>query len=226
MIPVITIDGPSSSGKGTIARKIADHLGFHYLDSGALYRATVLACLRQSVDLSDQLQVSRVASNLSITFVGEQVFLDGQDVSSELRTENTGKVASAIAAYPIVRAALLERQRAFRQAPGLVADGRDMGSVVFPDAVLKIFLTASIEVRAERRYKQLISKGLIDKEQAGIFEAILADLKLRDEQDKNRATAPLKQPADAVLLDTSAMGVDEEISCILQWYQARMTSAK
>lgn len=219
MIPVIAIDGPSASGKGAIAQQVAATLGFHYLDSGALYRVTVLACLCQGVDLSDELKVSIVASHLNVQFIDDTVLLEGREVSSELRTEEVGKMASTIATYPSVRAALLERQRAFQQAPGLVAEGRDMGSVVFPYALLKVFLTAGLKIRAERRYKQLISKGLIEKTQPGIFENILADLQLRDEQDQNRVTAPLKQQADAKLLDTSEIGIDEAIQQILQWYR-------
>jgi cytidylate kinase len=221
MIPVIAIDGPSASGKGTLAQQVATQLGFHYLDSGALYRVTVLACLRQGVDLSDELKVSVVASHLQVAFTADKVFLEGIDVSSELRTEEAGKMASTIATYPSVRAALLARQRAFAQAPGLVAEGRDMGSVVFPDAKLKVFLTAPAEVRAERRYKQLISKGLIEETQTGIFENILADLQLRDAQDQHRVAAPLKQQADAKRLDTSTMGIEEAIQQILRWYREK-----
>jgi 3-phosphoshikimate 1-carboxyvinyltransferase/cytidylate kinase len=221
MIPVIAIDGPSASGKGTIAQQVATQLGFHYLDSGALYRVTVLACLRQGVDLSDELKVSVVASHLHVQFTEGNVLLDGMDVSSELRTEEAGKMASTIATYPSVRAALLERQRAFQQEPGLVAEGRDMGSVVFPNATLKVFLTARTEVRAERRYKQLISKGLIESTQNGIFENILADLTLRDEQDQRRVAAPLKQQADAKLLDTSEIGIEAAIQQILRWYREK-----
>jgi cytidylate kinase len=218
MIPVIAIDGPSASGKGTIAQRIAEQLDFHYLDSGALYRLTALAIVHLGVNMKDELQVSLVASSLDVEFKGEQIWLAGQDVSSEVRTENVGNMASTIATYPSVRAALLARQRAFRARPGLVADGRDMGSVVFPDATLKVFLTASIAVRAERRYKQLISKGLIDEKQAGIVDAISMDLQKRDEQDQTRATAPLKQQADAKYLDTSAMSIKEVIAQITSWF--------
>lgn len=220
MIPVITIDGPSASGKGTVAQKVAQQLGFHYLDSGALYRVTVLACLHQAIDLHDELKVSVVASHLNVRFMGEKVWLDACDISAELRTEDVGNMASTIAAYPSVRAALLEQQRAFRQAPGLVADGRDMGSVVFPNASLKVYLTARAEVRAARRYKQLISKGLLASEQTGIFETILRDLQRRDAQDENRVTAPLKQQNDAKLLETSEISINEAIDQILSWYQA------
>lgn len=222
MIPVITIDGPAASGKGTVAKKVADRLKFHYLDSGALYRVTALAALNQGVDISDAEAVSQVAQNLEVEFLEEKVLLAQQDVSSIVRTEEIGRLASIIAVFPTVRTALLNRQRAFQKKPGLVTDGRDMGSVVFPQASLKIFLTARAEVRAERRYKQLILNNLIDEVQSGIFADILSDLQKRDEQDRNRAEAPLVLQIDAKLLDTSNMSIEDTVEQILLWGNDRL----
>lgn len=219
---MITIDGPAASGKGTVAKKVADRLEFHYLDSGALYRVTALAALNQGVDMYDAQAVSRVAQNLEIQFLDEKVLLAQQDVSSIVRTEKIGGFASIIAVFPAVRTALLNRQRAFQKRPGLVTDGRDMGSVVFPNANLKIFLTASAQVRAERRYKQLISNNLIDEAQSGIFPGILSDLQKRDEQDRNRAEAPLVLQVDAKLLDTSNMSIEDTVEQILLWNNDRL----
>lgn len=223
MIPVIAIDGPAGSGKGTVAKLVAQRLGFHYLDSGALYRLTALACRKKGVNISDKQQVSEVALSLNVKFSHEEIFLDQQEVSTELRTEEIGKIASVIAAYPSVREALLLLQRGFRKMPGLVTDGRDMGTVIFPDALLKVFLNAQVEVRAGRRYKQLIASGLIEKEQTGIFNEILADLSLRDKQDQNRAIAPLKQDSEAKYIDTSDMAIEEVVEQILQWYRVCVT---
>jgi cytidylate kinase len=214
-IPVIAIDGPSASGKGTVAQLVARKLGFHYLDSGALYRLLALAAHKRGVALNDEAGLSRLAAGLDIRFAGDSVLLDGETVTEAIRTEECGNGASKIAAFPAVRAALLELQRAFRKAPGLVADGRDMGSVVFPDAAAKIFLTASAEVRAERRYKQLIGKGMDDN--IHLFQ-ILQDIRQRDERDSARSAAPLQKCDDASLLDTSSLTIDEAIAAVMASY--------
>ena len=216
-VPVIAIDGPSGSGKGTVARAVADALGFHYLNSGALYRTVALAALEAGANLENELVLRDIALNLIAKFNGESVVLGGRDVTDIVRSEAVSLAASRIAAIPTVRGALLERQHAFRQAPGLVADGRDMGSVVFPDAVLKVFLTASAEERARRRYKQLIDKGM-DANMA----TLLQDIRERDERDSSRAAAPLRQSADAVLLDTTGMSIEQAVGQVLALYkQAR-----
>ncbi|KAF0100722.1 MAG: 3-phosphoshikimate 1-carboxyvinyltransferase [bacterium] len=214
-IPVIAIDGPSASGKGTVAALVAQALGFHYLDSGAIYRVTAHAGQRAGVSLDDESALATLASGLDLRFDGVEVYLKGEPVGDAIRTEEAGRAASKIAAMPVLRAALLERQRAFRRAPGLVTDGRDMGSVVFPDATLKIFLTANCEERAKRRYKQLIEKGF-DANLAALFE----DLSERDARDAARAVAPLKQSADAVLLDTTGLSIDEAVQQVLRDYRA------
>lgn len=204
--PVVAIDGPSGSGKGTISQLLAARLGWHYLDSGALYRLTALAAARHGVALDDPAGLARLASALDVRFEvdadGERILLDGAPVGNPLRSEATGAGASRVAALPEVRAALLERQRAFRAAPGLVADGRDMGTVVFPDAEVKIFLTASAEARAERRYKQLKEKGI----DANLPD-LSADLAERDRRDSERATAPLKPAVDAVVVDSTGLDI-------------------
>jgi CMP/dCMP kinase len=213
--PVITIDGPTASGKGTVATLVAAHLGFHLLDSGALYRLAALASVRYDVppDAADEL--AKLVGDLHITFREGLAQLDGVDVSSEIRAEAVGNRASAIAVHAPVRTALVARQRAFRKEPGLVADGRDMGTVIFPDAGLKVFLTASVEARAARRHKQLIQKGF-----SANIDDLLRDLRERDERDSNRAAAPLKPAADAKLLDTSALSIDQAVEQVVQWYQA------
>lgn len=216
LIPVIAIDGPSASGKGTVAQRVAAELGFSYLDSGALYRLTALAAQRQGVAWDDEPAVARVAATLDVVFEGERILLAGEDASLAIRSEEMGYGASRVAALPAVRVALLERQRVFARLPGLVADGRDMGSVVFPDSPLKIFLTASAQVRAERRYKQLIARG-----EAADLAAITADLTARDERDRARAVAPLQQLPDALLLETSCMTIEEEVAQVLAWWQER-----
>ncbi len=216
LIPVIAIDGPSASGKGTVAQRVAAELGFSYLDSGALYRLTAFAAQRQGVAWDDEPAVARVAATLNVVFEGEHILLAGQDASLAIRSEEMGYGASRVAALPAVRVALLERQRAFARLPGLVADGRDMGSVVFPDSPLKIFLTASAQVRAERRYKQLIARG-----EAADLAAITADLTARDERDRARAVAPLQQLPDALLLETSCMTIEQEVAQVLAWWQER-----
>ena len=212
--PVIAIDGPTASGKGTVAQRVAQALGFHYLDSGSLYRLVALAAVRQGVALTDEVEVAEIARKLDICFLNEQVLLSGQDVSDDIRTEIAGQNASMVAALPLVREALLDRQREFRESPGLVCDGRDMGSVIFPDANLKIFLTASVEVRAERRTKQLKQKGM-----SAILDDVVKELRIRDERDINRPVAPLKRLVDAQLLDTTGISVDEAVAKILSWYK-------
>lgn len=216
-VPVIAIDGPSGSGKGTVAQRVSAALGFHYLNSGALYRAVALAALEAGADLENRSLLRDIAVNLIAKFDGEMVELGGRDVTDVVRSEAVSLAASRIAGLPTVREALLERQRAFRQPPGLVAEGRDMGSVVFPDAVLKIFLTASAEERAKRRYKQLMDKGMHAN-----MASLLQDIRERDARDSTRAAAPLRQSADAVLLDTTRLSVDEAVAQVLALYkQAR-----
>ena len=207
--PVIAVDGPSGVGKGTLCQWLAVRLGFHLLDSGALYRLTALAALRRNLALEDEIAVAAVAAELDAAFAPDaagavRVVLDGLEVGAVLRSETTGNAASRVAALPAVRAALLQRQRDFRRFPGLIADGRDMGTVVFPDADLKLFLTASAEARAQRRYKQLIEKGM-DANLAGLVEEIAE----RDARDAQRAVAPLKPATDAQVLDTTRMGIGE-----------------
>jgi cytidylate kinase len=214
-IPVITIDGPTASGKGTVAHKVADHLGFHLLDSGALYRLTALQAIRRDTSLADEHALAKLAEHLHISFTGEAVFLSHENVTDAIRQEEVGNTASKIAAFPAVRQALYGLQLGFRKTPGLVADGRDMGTVIFPSAQLKVFLTASVEARAERRYKQLIAKGF-----SANMEDLLMDLKARDDRDTNRAIAPLVPAEGAHVLDTSQMTVDEAVSQVLQWYAA------
>ncbi len=216
VIPVLTIDGPSGSGKGTISRAVADALGWHLLDSGALYRAVGYAASMAGLDLSDAAAVTRCAETTKIVFRdpkdgGEtRVVVNGHDATDEIRTETCGATASAIAAIASVRAALFDKQRSFRKAPGLVADGRDMGTVVFTDAAYKIFLTASAEERARRRYKQLKEKGL-----SVMLASLLREIQARDERDATRKVAPLKPAAGALTVDTTAVGVDEVIARVL-----------
>jgi cytidylate kinase len=214
-IPVLTIDGPSGSGKGTISRAVAERLGWHYLDSGALYRAVGLAAAWESLDLSDPEAVAQCAARTDIRFetqgAGEpHVIVNGKDATRQLRTETAGAAASAIAAHPPVRAALVDLQHRFRRSPGLVADGRDMGTVIFPDAQYKVFLTASAEERAQRRYKQLKEKG-VSVNLAGLLHEIAA----RDERDAGRAVAPLKPAEDAVIVDSTGTPITEVIERVL-----------
>ena len=213
--PVITIDGPTASGKGTVATLVAAHLGFHLLDSGALYRLAALASVHYNVPPDAPDELAKLVGDLHITFREGLAQLDGVDVSTEIRAEAIGNRASAIAVHAPVRAALVARQRAFRKEPGLVADGRDMGTVIFPDAGLKVFLTASVEARAARRHKQLIQKGF-----SANIDDLLRDLRERDERDSQRAAAPLKPAADAKLLDTSALSIDQAVDQVARWYQA------
>jgi len=215
-VPVIAIDGPSASGKGTVAQRVAARLGYHFLDSGALYRLLGLAAAQHGIALDAESQLADLAARIDIRFEGENIWLDGALAGDELRTEQSGAAASKVAALPRVRAALLDRQRAFRRAPGLVADGRDMASVVFPDAALKIFLTASAGARAERRYKQLKEKGM----DANIA-ALLQDIQARDERDTQRSAAPLQQAPDAILLDTTALSIEQAVQEVLARYPAK-----
>ncbi len=214
-VPVLTIDGPSGSGKGTVSRLVAARLGWHYLDSGALYRAVAVAAARAALDLGDRAALVRCALATEVAFRGgaddePRVLVDGVDATAELRTETTGAAASAIAALPEVRAALKDRQRAFRRPPGLVADGRDMGTVIFPEAAHKVFLTASPEERAERRYKQLKDKGV-----SVTIGGLLREIVARDARDANRAVAPLRPAADAVCIDTTGLAVEAVVARVL-----------
>ncbi len=213
-IPVICIDGPTASGKGTLAALTAQRLGFHFLDSGTLYRLSAFAATRAGVDLDDGEGVARVARTLPVRFAGDLIFLANEDVSAAIRTEAAGMAASRVSAHPEVRTALLALQRGFRQLPGLVADGRDMGTVVFPDAPLKIYLTASALHRAERRYKQLISKG-----NTTTIGAIQQDLEARDARDMSRQVAPLKPAENARLLDNSDLSIEESLDQVIDWWQ-------
>ena len=215
--PVIAIDGPSASGKGTVAARVAQALGFHMLDSGALYRLTALAAQRAGVDWADEPAVAAIAATLPAEFEGEKITLSGDDVTEAIRTEEMGVGASKVAALPAVRTALLDRQRAYRRWPGLVGDGRDIGSVIFPEAEVKVFLTASAEARAERRYKQLIGKGL-----AANMTALLQDLRERDARDAARSVAPLQKCADAELLETTALSIDEAVAMVMGWARNRL----
>ncbi len=215
-IPVITIDGPTASGKGTLAAAVAARMGWHQLDSGLLYRATALAAMRRGVAADDEAGLARVAAGLALRFDGERVLLAGEDVGAALRAEAVGLMASRIAALGAVRRALNALQLAFRRLPGLVADGRDMGTVVFPDAQLKVFLTASVTTRAERRHKQLISKGISSN-----MATLRADLEQRDERDQRRAVAPLKPAEGALLLDNSGLTIDESVDRVLEWWSQR-----
>ena len=214
-VPVIAIDGPSASGKGTVAKLAAKELGFRYLDSGALYRLVALGVAGQGNEGTDEAAAAAFAARLATpVFEGERVIFEGRDVTDAIRTEEVSTAASFVARIPEVRAALLGRQRAFRRAPGLVAEGRDMGSIVFPDADLKVFLTASPEARAERRYKQLNEKGI-----AATLAALLQDLRERDARDATRSAAPLKQSPEARLLDTTSMSAEQAAALIEGWYR-------
>jgi 3-phosphoshikimate 1-carboxyvinyltransferase len=213
-IPVICIDGPTASGKGTLAAKVANHLGYHYLDSGALYRLTAFAASQAGVSLDDADGVAQIAQSLPVRFSGDQVLLAGENVSDAIRTEEAGMAASKVSVHPEVRTALVALQHSFRALPGLVADGRDMGSVIFPDAPLKIYLTASARHRAERRHKQLISKG-----NSAILEDIQQDLEARDARDTSRLAAPLKPAEHAKLLDNSDLSIEKSVHQVLEWWQ-------
>jgi 3-phosphoshikimate 1-carboxyvinyltransferase len=215
-IPVITVDGPTASGKGTLASAVAQALGYHFLDSGALYRATALAAMQAGVTETDEAGLAAVAAGLKLKFAHQQIWLGGVEVSDELRREDVGAMASKVSVWPAVRAALLQLQLSHRRLPGLVADGRDMGTVIFPAAQLKVFVVASAAVRAERRHKQLISKGISTS-----IATLRADLEARDARDKTRSASPLKPAEDAMVLDNSELSVDQCVARVLEWWQQR-----
>jgi cytidylate kinase len=209
-IPIITIDGPTASGKGTVAQRVASALGWGVLDSGALYRLTALAVQQQAIDPENEAAVAKAGATLDVQFRSNQILLGGQDVSEVIRQEHVGNLASRLAPNPKLRAALLSRQRAFRLAPGLVADGRDMGTIVFPDAQVKIFLIADVQARAQRRAKQLIEKGI-----SANLEDLLADMRARDARDTQRSVAPLIAAKDAHVVDSSTLTIDQTVQSIL-----------
>ena len=211
--PVIAIDGPTASGTGTVAMRVAAQLGFHYLDSGALYRLVALASDKEGISVEDPSALGHLATGMQIIFRDGEVLLAGKDVTELIREEKIGTRASQLAVYPEVRDALLVLQRSFREQPGLVADGRDMASRIFTDAVLKVYLTASAQARTERRYKQLIAKGISAR-----MDVLLQDLQERDARDTNRGTAPLQRVEGAYLLDTSDLSVDQAVTQVLNWY--------
>ncbi len=217
---VIAIDGPSASGKGSVAERVAKYFGFHYLDSGAIYRLLAYAAYQQNVAWSDARTLAEIAAKLDIKFENSEAYLNGEQVSTHIRTEQMGKGASEVAVHPDVRTALLQTQRNFRQTPGLVGDGRDIGSVIFPDAGLKIFLTAAVETRAKRRYDQLINRG-----ETADYDLILADLQQRDLRDSQRAAAPLKQLPDAILLDTTDKNIEQAVNIIIEAFKKASQTA-
>jgi cytidylate kinase len=215
-VPVIAIDGPAASGKGTIAYQVARALAFHYLDSGSLYRLIALRALERGIALDDARALAGLTNDLDVSFRGGRAMLDGRDVAEALRTEDISSAASRIAVHANLRRALMDRQRAFRAVPGLVAEGRDMGTIVFPDATLKVFLTASAEQRAKRRYKQLIAKGI-----SVTIDGLLRDIRERDDRDSTRAAAPLAPASDAVILDTTDLSIAEVTAAVLALYRER-----
>lgn len=221
LIPVIAIDGPSASGKGSVAELVAEALGFHYLDSGAIYRIVAYASQHQGIAWSNQQAIAELASQLHIGFSHGNILLNGNNITAEVRSEEMGRGASEVAVHPAVRNALLDLQKNFRQSPGLVGDGRDMASVVFPDAVLKIFLTADVEIRAQRRYQQLLNRGV-----SADYANILNDLRERDLRDSQRSAAPLRQMPDALLLDTSNRSIQQAVDFVLDAYQKTSDSYK
>ena len=216
-IPVIAIDGPSASGKGTVAQLVAQQLGFHYLDSGALYRIVAYAAQQQNIAWNDAEALGTLAQTLQIQFYDGEIYLDGKLISEAVRSEEISRGASEVAIHPQVRSALFDLQQSFRSAPGLVADGRDMGSAVFTDAILKIFLTASVEIRAERRYQQPIGKNM-----PANYAQILRDLQLRDTRDSQRRASPLVQTLDSVLLDTSHRSINDAVEFVLTAYKNKL----
>jgi len=215
-VPVIAIDGPTASGKGTIAERVARALGFHYLDSGALYRLVAWRALQRQVDAADEEGLVRLAASMEPEFADGRIELDGQDVTDAIRREEVSRLASLVAVHSRVRQALLDVQRARRRPPGLVADGRDMGTVVFPDATLKVYLTASVEARAGRRHKQLIEKGF-----PANIATLSQELRARDARDAGRTASPLKPAEDAYLLDSSGLTIEEVVAQVLDWYAKR-----
>ncbi|MFM4717813.1 (d)CMP kinase [Aeromonas bivalvium] len=221
MAPVMTIDGPSGAGKGTLCQLLAAELGWHLLDSGAIYRVLALAALHHDVELDSEAALVPLAANLDVQFQVDseqvKVVLEGEDVSRTIRSQDVSDAASKVAVFPRVREALLRRQRAFRQTPGLIADGRDMGTVVFPDAEIKIFLDASAEERAQRRYKQLQDKGFDVN-----FERLLTEIQERDDRDRNRAVAPLKAAEDALVVDSTALTIDEVLATVLSYAKQQL----
>jgi len=218
-VPVIAIDGPAASGKGTIAHRVAQVLGFRYLDSGSLYRVVGLEALRSGIAPDDERALTEAAQRLDVRFDGERIFLGGEEVTDSIRSEGVAVAASQVAVHSGVRHALLSRQRAFRRPPGVVAEGRDMGTVVFPEAILKVFVVASAEERALRRYKQLIEKG-----KPATLDDLLRDIQERDSRDSARVTAPLKPAADALILDTTNMTVAASVDFVLQRYRATIAA--
>lgn len=215
-IPVITIDGPTASGKGTIAERVARALGFRYLDSGALYRLVAWRALEAGVNTGDEAALTALATSMNPGFANGRIQLDDRDVTDAIRREEVSRAASQVAVHPRVRQALLDLQRACHQAPGLVADGRDMGTVVFPDATLKVYLTASVEARAQRRHKQLIDKGF-----PANITTLSQELRARDQRDSERTASPLKPAEDAYQLDSSALTIEEVVAQVLDWYAKR-----
>jgi cytidylate kinase len=218
---VVTIDGPAASGKGTIAAGVARELGFRYLDSGSLYRLVALKALRSGIPLDDESALATAAATLDVAFDAGGVRLDGADATEDIRSEPVSNTASRVAVHPAVRHALLSRQRAFCQPPGLVAEGRDMGTIVFPDAAVKVFVTASAEERAKRRHKQLIAKGI-----SATIQGLLRDIRERDARDAGRAAAPLRPADDAVILDTTDLTIDAAIAAVLDLYRVRIASQR
>lgn len=222
VVPVITIDGPTASGKGTIAQRVADALQFQYLDSGALYRLVAWCALRDGVGSEDADCLRELAASLEPRFVGGRIFIGSEDVTDAIRAEEVSRLASRIAVHPGVRQALLELQHSRRRPPGLVADGRDMGTIVFPDARLKIYLTASLPARTSRRYKQLIEKGFSTTIATLSQEQVDQEIRARDQRDSERTTAPLRPAKDARLIDSSELTADEVVALVLKWSHERL----